>query len=836
MPSQRWPDPWVAVASIVPVLLSIAALLALLRPPGPGAATAPQAAELDRRLGEAPLELLLLGNSIPKRNLDADALGYGLGLSVTDATLHATNAATWYVMLEDRVYANGYQPRTVLIVSPVTNLLELTPDGHRARAVLSALSNGYNPVVERRMGGGDRWAGLGVPGLDRLSVKGAILRSSLLDGVRNRAVGLLFAPPGPEPLAERGALQADAAVQAVLGDGGQVAAGLSGWSGAAGSEGPIPMGPPEASFVADIVELVQRHGGQLVFAQLPIRDPEQLKTPEMLAATRALARYLDAHQVPFVDLSGEPVRREEFEDLVHMTPAGATRMTGVVVDALLARGVLDGAPFTPNEVAGAVAEVSREGQPPALALGPWRQEGPCRWVAALPGLQGLLVDAWRLGVPGSPLRVEQGGQVLPQSPEPPAECAGQWWYGQGELVVSAPGSAAPAVSWAPEAALEVDIDPLRTWGAVTPHDFHGTVVKKVLTHWVPPGTTLRFSIPDGTPGAPLWTSAVVLQGDGARAELRVDGAVVPTRSERHVLRAGPLPTASRSAELSWSSPPGEGSPWLLVRELWTGQTADPQWLVGSPRTFSMPLDLLPVAGAEIEVHYAGPPPPIEQEPWYTEQGVGWIDVTGGPWLDLNAMRQLADREACVPVYLQAGEGRMHVRARTQGASFERPRRAELDMAQARLVWSPERRCTWWPIELSKLTLGLTPAEEKRARLRAKGPPRQYFEMLGTQRWLYPGDTATLRRTDTDHLQGLARRLAVQAYRPGESRALQLSLLVDGQPRQTWEIPAADGDELELSLALSEPLRGDEGPVEIRAHSEGFVMFRQLALTEALGTP
>jgi hypothetical protein len=829
MPSQRWPHLWVTVASLLPVLLSLAALLVLLQPPGPQAATAPQAAELDRRLGEGPLELLLLGNSIPKRNLDADALGHGLGLRVTDATLHATNAATWYVMLEDRVYANGFQPRIVLIVSPVTNLLELAPDGHRARAVLSALSNGYNPVVESRMSGGDAWTGP-----DRLSVRGAELRSALLDGLRNRAVGLLFAPPGPEPLAVRGEQQADAAVQAVLGEGGQVAAGLSGWSGSTDSEGPIPMGPPEASFVADIVELVQRHGAQLVFAQLPVRDPEQLKTPEILAASRALARYLDAHQVPFVDLSGEPVRREEFEDLVHMTPAGASRMTGVVVDALLARGILDGAPFTPNQLAGAVAEVSREGEPPPLPLGPWRQEGACRWVAALPGLDGLVSEAARMGVPGLPLRVELDGQALPWSPQRPVECSGQWAYGQGELVVAAEGSAEPQVSWSSEAALEVDIDPLRTWGAVTPHDFHGTVVKKVLTHWVLPGTALRFSIPEGA--GQLWTSAVLLQGDASRAELRVDGNVLPTLSERQVLRAGPLSPSAASAEVRWSSPPGEGSPWLLVRELWTGEASDPQWLVGSARTFSMPLDLLPVAGAQVEVQYAGPPPRIEQGAWYADQGIGWIEVTGGPWLDLNHMRQLADREACVPVYLQAGEGRMHVRARSTSASFERPRRAQLDMAQAALVWNPERRCTWWPIELAKLTLALTPAEEKRARLRAKGPPRQYFEMLGTQRWLYPQDAVTLRRTDTDHLQGLARRLSVQAYRPGEVHPLHLTLVVAGQARESWEISAEQGAELALSLPLSEPLRGDEGPLELRARSEGFVMFRQLALTEALGTP
>ena len=811
-----------SAAALTPFLLSVALLVWLSQPAPPAAATAPQAIELDRRLGEGPLDLLLLGSSIPKRNLDADALGEGLGLAVTDATLHATNAPTWYVMLADRVYANGFSPSVVLVVSPVRSLLELAPDGHRARAVLAALSNGESPVVRAKTSGA---AGSALsPALARLSLRATDARTALLDSFRNGTVGLLFRgdPVPGESVLERGQREADAATAEVLGDGGERASGLAGWSKDEQGD-KIPIAAPEDSFVADMVDLVQGAGARIIFLQLPVRDPEQLQTPEALALAEGLARYLDTRRVPFVDLSDQPTSRDEFEDLVHMTPAGAERMTDVVIEALLSRGLLEDKPFSPNTVAGAVAKSAREGELPEIAPFSWSREGPCDARAELPAVGGL--DEARLaslGLPGLPLEVYLDGAALPRAQrgeEIGESCSGTWRIDGNTLSVSMPADRASGVLTASLAGafpLVADVAPALARGAVTPHRFRGTVVDQVLVHWLYPGTSARITLPDR---APVYTSALVVGGDPGSVSLELDGARVDLARERSVLRAGPL----AGEALVWEA----GDAWLVIREL---RTAD-RWYIGDETSFAMPLDLLPVAGANVEVTYASPPPEIEQSPWKPSSGVGLVEVSGGPWLDLATVRAVADREACVPVILQAGAARMHVRARPQSATFERPRRAEVDLTQARLVFSPERRCSWWPTDAAKATLGMTAAEAKRAWVRPKGPPRQYFEMLGTQRWLYPGDSVTLVRSDTDRIHGLARELKIEAYRFGELGTLHLELEVGGEPRGTWTIGADAGEAIDMRLPLEAPVSGQEGEISVRARADGFVVLRKLAIVE-----
>lgn len=812
---------WIrAIAVTSPLLLSAAWALWLVRPEGSG--RSPRARQIDRRIAAAAPELLLLGNSTAKRNLDAAALGEALSLSALDAAEPSTMAPTWYLMLKHRVLGRGHRPELVVIAGLPGNMLTIRPSSDRLYGRAMALSEGPDPVAEARMAGGAAaaaWA--------RARARSGAIREAALDGLRDRVVGLVFAPWGPGRLAERGRAVADAASAAVLGEGGQAAEGLAGW-GAPSGEAVELLGPPQDSFVADTIDLIEAHGGALVYVQLPIREDSQRQIPAVLERTRSLVAYLNARQVPFVDLSELSVGPEDFVDPVHMTAAGRRRVTQALAEALQQRGILTGAGFEPSPLPVPPVRIVGQGRPAELA-GSVVGQG-CTWTLrdqALEAVASPILE--RLAVPGSPVSVLADSIALAPGPVGEA-CSGTFWVSGDRIEIATPqplvDPGALAISLSDAVPIEVAVDPEGPHGAVTPRH------RGVLAYWVQPGTAIELEIPEGWGPIPhLETSALSL-GPGT-PELTVAGQVVPLSTDAHVIRGALSPgDVDGALSVRWSSPPG--GPWLLVRDLIVGHGDQMRWVIGSARTSAVPADLLDEA--HTGVRYAAAPPPIQQGPLTIgPDGTGWIEVSDPGWLSLSELQQRVGQRGCLPVQIEAPGGTIEARPRPGAATFWTPPRWRRQGSPEGVVlaWHPQRRCTWWPAQVEDSAVGLTTAERKQRPRRRKGPPESFFAEQAAVRWLLPGDVATFARDSLVPMHGSAQRLALEGIAPGGAVELQIELRSGAQVLLRQRLSAQPGAWLDEGWPLSEPLPPD-APVEVSVGSSGLVMITGLRLSEDAG--
>ncbi len=326
----RWNRlPELVAALLVPVLISLLWGGWLLRAPQAVDRKAGwRARKMDRVLAATEPQLVLVGNSVADENIHLPTVADQLGLSAANLTLPGSTAPAWHVIVKDRVYGGGHEPQLVIVAGLVDNMLVLEPTSDLLRLQMQALSRGPDPAVQRRMAGTES-QGLAT----QLTVRSAQLRKDALNGLRNVAIGMLLAPSGPEPVARRGQLLANHAVTEVLGNGQGGAPALQGWLAAPGRvDASVRVADPGMSFVADTIDWVHQHGGELVYVRTPTRAAESARIPP--ERTKDLAAYLQSREVPFVDLSTLALDDAQFTDAFHLTPSGRDRVTQALLEAL----------------------------------------------------------------------------------------------------------------------------------------------------------------------------------------------------------------------------------------------------------------------------------------------------------------------------------------------------------------------------------------------------------------------------------------------------------------------------------------------------------------------
>ncbi|MEQ1568067.1 MAG: hypothetical protein ABMA64_20680 [Myxococcota bacterium] len=783
---------------VIPGILSAFCLWFLGRPPDP-LDRSPQAIEMDEGLAETNPELVLLGDSMAGRNLNAERLGRGLGGVPFDATVPGTTAPIWYVVLKDRVYAGGYTPSTVVVASSVEHLLTVAPESAWDRMSLASWSNGIDPAVELRMSGGRSAGG------SWISARAAGLRNQWVDGYRDQLVGALFAPLGEGTVAERGRELVQRSAGAVFGQGG---------SSAGSAESGAPLAHPGESFVADFVDLAESHQSRIVFVLLPIREGSTTRGTDELR--RELTQWLDDRGAMFVDLTRASRSASDFVDRVHMTPEAAMRTTEALIESIAAGG----------DHAAATARIVRAGEPaPVPIAGAPTRLGPCVVAYPAPALAPIATPALeRVSVPGSPLVVRVDGAPLGRAASEPLGCDGEWFVRPDGTVVIATSEVGVGVehitlSWSDELPQEVDLTLASRAGGVTPVRYVGTLLRRAGVWWALPGTSLEIPIPEGTTA--VSTSAVGLGGTEPPS-LWLDDRRVNLSREARVYSVDRLEVQG-ARTLRWTAP--ADGPWLVLRHVASlVPDGPPDFLVGTELTSAASVPLLPVPGAPVTVSYAGPPPPIVQAPaQQLDRLAAQIDIDS-EWVSLSALKELTASESCVPVRLSTANGMIDGRARDGSVSFNLP------APDAVAVWQPGRRCTWYPTEPTREELGLT-GLERRNRDRRKSPPPAFFEWIASHRWLLPGDRATLSRPSASGLQGIAHGLRVRLFRPGTVREVHLALSVAGMPYGEWTVPVEAGPRFEQVVPLSAAIGVKDGPVVLEARSDGFVILTELSLVE-----
>ena len=306
----------------------------------PGDDPSGKAGAMEATLARAPdAQVLVLGSSLARTGLRTEVLAERLGLppdGVVLLTLPNATAAHWYAILKNRVYANGYRPRAVLVVGALTTML--TPDVLKD-ANVSRLVNQLGadePVIDRKVFGGQgawsyRW---------RLyRAQASALRDDWLDDGRDRTLAWAFRRRDDlafgERLAQRtnAVIFADEAMDYALHRRG-------GFQLEAVEELEVTELDVRAdSFVVDLARLAGQHEATTIFVRTPF-PPSNPDNDWLPPAVEAEAEAVMAEEgALYLDLRGLDLEEQHFRDMRHLTFEGAARFTRALGDTLAQLGV-----------------------------------------------------------------------------------------------------------------------------------------------------------------------------------------------------------------------------------------------------------------------------------------------------------------------------------------------------------------------------------------------------------------------------------------------------------------------------------------------------------------
>jgi hypothetical protein len=275
-------------------------------------------------------EVVLIGNSILREGVDAEALSRRTGHRCLEVVRGGAASAWWYLALKNQVVAARPLPELVVIVFRDHFLTE---PGFRVtgkyRRRLDALSGADEPVLARLAYGE-------APGslLERslpLYGRRAELREDLERVVKDAWVGrLLGLEPGGVDAALERVFRREALDPARLGS-------LQAESEAPAA-GVYAFGARvEHSFLPEIVEVARAHGVRLVFARAKRRRDlaPGAEPPELVAYLRDLEAWLAARGIPLLDFSHDPRLVEaHYADGDHLGPEGRRLFTELLAEAL----------------------------------------------------------------------------------------------------------------------------------------------------------------------------------------------------------------------------------------------------------------------------------------------------------------------------------------------------------------------------------------------------------------------------------------------------------------------------------------------------------------------
>ena len=108
-----------------------------------------EAIATETALAEAPPEIVLLGNSMTRRGVDAKQLSKAMGVPVSNLAVNGTSARIWYLVLKNRVFANGHAPHAVVVLGAARTLLAAEPLSGLENVHAAGHREPIEPVIAR---------------------------------------------------------------------------------------------------------------------------------------------------------------------------------------------------------------------------------------------------------------------------------------------------------------------------------------------------------------------------------------------------------------------------------------------------------------------------------------------------------------------------------------------------------------------------------------------------------------------------------------------------------------------------------------------------------------
>lgn len=482
----------------------LAAYAHLITPEPTDTALAPSAASIDDEVkalvADGGTQVLLIGSSHLGRGIETNALARALNLAPKDVhALWRSNMQPphWFAILKNRVYENQLNPPVVLVVSTLRRTMQVNVEGGRRMASLVEQLSEFEPAIDQKVfrkqsEGGGAW------GLAK--ARRTRFRESLTDGIKGRVTGWGFVDPTTlapgQSRSEAGEALADDAMERLLGSEGAKDLTLQSRvipiveDAREVHEDDKDLIDPIDTLVPDFIDLIQSHGGKVVFVDLPVSPKVAADHEVDPDLARAFVELLNKAGAGFIDLHDMPVENLHFRDTTHLNKKGAALVTAALAEALRPLNLLDGGAEVPEATLSLERllrpKIERTGDVPVLAHGDAIPgKGKCAWeitLPTLPHLQERELKSFGLGAI-SPVIVLQDGEPLKPFGVKGSfrgdTCKGRSWNsGKSVRFTALPGTTPTAADF--QAVLTPDVP------------FQGA---RDEVHWVFPSTTLAITMP-----------------------------------------------------------------------------------------------------------------------------------------------------------------------------------------------------------------------------------------------------------------------------------------------------------------------------------------------------
>lgn len=284
--------------------------------------------QMELELRRARPRVLIVGNSLAMTNLEPKVVARQLGLKPHKVlVLSIPNAVSshLYAVLDNRVFAQGYDAELVIVVSSLRSMLMSEPYSEASRQNLVLHLDPTEPVldrfVERERGWLERW------GHQRL-----LWRQAGLDGLRDASIAATL---GGNPEAAMGRVFHFTNLQQLSTGGPPLLVDVRSASDRqAAAELPLP----EASLLPELARLATANRAKLLL----IRSPASPQTPPERSdwvpegTSEAVAELMTAAGHTFLDAHDLQMPADQFENLRHMTLGGSYHFTHAIKDDLKA--------------------------------------------------------------------------------------------------------------------------------------------------------------------------------------------------------------------------------------------------------------------------------------------------------------------------------------------------------------------------------------------------------------------------------------------------------------------------------------------------------------------
>lgn len=316
--------------------------------------------EHNEKLAKVKPDVVVVGPSIARTDVDEAQLGKALGMSVATLSSAGSPGALWYAILKYRVFEAGYRPKMVLVVGITDKMLQSVPDTGSSFQSLLAQSPVLDDEIRNRSFGGSGGA------WERHQASGRQMMASILAGYKYGLVGLAFGR-------EEAKAKADAAAGNVFEVGttrNVLAQGLVPGDNTvvAADQGKAAELSAEKSYVGPIVKLGQSYGASVFFVAGPLSSSARNRYPTPPDEMRSMLELLNSLGAGWIDLRLPEFTDSLFADDVHLRRDGKKLFTQLLAEAIQNSGALEGS-IAPARIPNLPSRIERIGTPPPVQSG-----------------------------------------------------------------------------------------------------------------------------------------------------------------------------------------------------------------------------------------------------------------------------------------------------------------------------------------------------------------------------------------------------------------------------------------------------------------------------------